>query len=96
MQALALNAIVLDNNARTPNNLSRVSLPVDLAETRPGTEDFGVADLDKVDLVLRAEGFDQLDILCFGASLNEDAKMSLTFVEGLGCLTEASRETIVD
>lgn len=37
--------------------------PVDLGETSPGTEDLGVGNLDKVDLVLGAEGLDELDVL---------------------------------
>jgi len=46
--------------------------------------------------VLRAEGLDELDVLCFSAGLNEDAEVGLALVECLGALTETARETVVD
>jgi hypothetical protein len=46
MEALRLNTIVLDDNASATNDLARVTLTVNFAETSPGTKDFGVSDLD--------------------------------------------------
>lgn len=96
MQSLALNTVVLDDDARASDDLAGVALPVDLAETSPGAEDLGVTDLDEVDLVLGAEGFDEAEVLGFGAGLDEDAEMGLAFVEGLGGFTETASESVVD
>lgn len=95
IQALALNTIVLDDNARAANNLTRVALTVDLAQTRPGTEDFRISNFDEVDLVLRTERFNELKILRFGTSFDENAKVGLTFVECFGAFTQSAGETIV-
>ena len=95
MQSLALSSVVLDNDARAANDLAGVALPVNLAETSPGTEDLGVTDLDQVDLVLRTEGFDEAEVLCLGTGLDEDAKVGLTLVQGLGALAETTGEAVM-
>ena len=84
------------NNTRTPNDLPRVALAVDLAQPGPLPEHLGVADLDEVDLVLRAEGLDELDVLGFGARLDEDAQVRLALVKRLRALAETASETVVD
>lgn len=96
MEALRLDTVVLDDDARAANDLAGVALTVDLAETSPGTEDLGVTDLDEVDLVLGAESLNELDVLGLRAGLDEDAKVGLTLVEGLGALTETTGETVVN
>ena len=96
METLRLDTVVLDDDARAADDLAGVALTVDLAETGPGTEDLGVTDLDEVDLVLGAEGFDEAEVLCFGAGLDEDAEMGLAFVEGLGGFTETAGKSVVD
>ena len=96
VETLAVNTVVLDDNARASNDLAGVTLPVDLAETSPGTEDLGVTDLDEVNLVLSTEGLDELDVLGLSAGLDEDAKVSLTLVESLGTLAETTSETVVN
>ena len=96
MKTLGLNTVVLDDNARAADDLARVALTVDLAETSPGTEDLGVTDLDEVNLVLSTEGLDELDVLGLSAGLDEDAKVSLTLVESLGTLAETTSETVVN
>ena len=96
MHALALDTVVLNDNTRAPNDLPGVTLSVDLAKTSPGTEDLGISNLDEVDLVLSAESLDELDVLGFSAGLDEDAKMGLALVEGLGGLTETTGKTVVD
>ena len=96
MQALGLNTVVLDDDARAADDLARVALTVDLAEAGPGTEDLGVTDLDEVDLVLGTESLNELDVLGLGASLDEDAQVSLALVESLGTLTETASKTVVN
>lgn len=96
METLALSAVVLDDNTRATNDLARVALAVDLAETSPGTEDLGVTNLNEVDLVLGTERLNELDILGLSASLDEDAQVGLAFVEGLGALAETASKTVVN
>ena len=46
--ALALRAVLLDDDARAADDLARVALAVDLAEAGPGAEHLGVTDLYNV------------------------------------------------
>jgi hypothetical protein len=62
VQALGFLTVVLDNDTGAANDLSGVTLSVDLGQTGPGTQDLGVGDLDEVDVVFSAQGFDQLDV----------------------------------
>ena len=96
VETLRLDAVVLDDDARAADDLAGVALTVDLAETSPGTEDLGVTDVDEVDLVLGTESLNELDVLGLRAGLDEDAKVGLTLVEGLGALTETTGETVVN
>ena len=96
MQALRLNTVVLDDDAGAADDLARVALTVDLAETSPGAEDLRVTNLDEVDLVLSAEGLDELDILGLSARLDEDAQVRLALVKGLRTLAETTSETVVN
>ena len=43
-----------------------------------------------------AESLNELDVLGFSASLDKNAEVSLTFVEGLCRLTKTASQTIVD
>jgi hypothetical protein len=95
MHPLCLDPEFLNDHARAPNNLPRISLPVDLAESRPGAEHLGVADLDEVDLVLGTEGFDEFGVLRFGARLDEDAEMRFALVEGFGTLAQPAGEPVM-
>ena len=63
VQALGLLAVVLDDDTRASDDLSGVTLSVNLGQTGPGTQDLGVGDLDEVDVVLGAKSLDQLDVL---------------------------------
>jgi len=96
VETLRLDTILLDNNAAASNDLSGVTLTIDLAETSPGTEDLGVSDLDEVDFVLSAERLDELDVFGLCAGLDEDAQMGLALVQGLGALTETASKTVMD
>ena len=96
MHALALLPKVLDDDARAADDLARVTLTVDLAQTGPGAKNLRVSDLDQVDLVLGAKSLNELDVLGLSAGLDEDAKVSLTLVESLGTLAETTSETVVN
>ena len=96
MEALGLNTVVLDDDARAADDLARVALAVDLAETNPGAEDLGVTDLNEVNLVLSAKSLDELDVLGLSASLDKHAEVSLPLIEGLGALTETASKTVMD
>lgn len=96
MQSFAFDAIILHHDARTAYNLARVPLLVDLAEPSPCAENLGIADFDEVDLVLRTQRLDELDIFGFGTGLNEHAKMRLAFIERFGSFAKAAREAIVN
>ena len=96
VETLALDTVLLDDNARASDDFAGVTLTVNLAETSPGTKDLGVTDLNEVNLVLSTEGLDELDVLGLSAGLDEDAKVSLTLVESLGTLAETTSETVVN
>jgi hypothetical protein len=87
--------VLLHHDARSANHLSRVALPVNLAQASPCAEDLGITDLDQVDVVLSAESLDELDVLCFGAGLHEDAEVGIALVQSLGALAEATSKTVV-
>ena len=96
METLRLDAVVFDDDARAADDLAGVALTVDLAETSPGSKHLRVSDLDQVDLVLRAEGLNELDVLSLRAGLDEDAQVRLALVQGLGALAEATSQTVVN
>ena len=95
METLRLDTVVLDDDARAADDLTGVTLAVDLAKASPGAEHLGVTNFDEVDLVLGAEGLDELDVLGLSAGLDKDAEMGLALVEGLGTLAETTSETIM-
>lgn len=95
MEPLALDTVVLDDDTRAPDDLAWVALFVDLAQTSPRSEYLSISNLDQVNFVLGTEGLDELDVLGFGARLDEHAKVSLALVQGLGTLAQTTRKTIV-
>jgi hypothetical protein len=46
--------------------------------------------------VLSTESLNEFDVLGFRASLNQNAKVGLAFVESLGTLTKTTSKTIVN
>jgi len=96
VETLALGTIVLDNDTRAADNLTGVTLFVDLAKTGPLTENLRVTDLDQVDFVFGTEGLNQLEVLGFATGLNEDTQVSLAFIESLGGFTETAGKTITN
>lgn len=95
MQALALNTIVLHNDARAANNLTGVSLLVDLAQAGPGAEDLGISNLDEVDLVLRTKRLNELEVFSLRHRLDEHTKMGLALVKSLGTLAKATGQRVM-
>ena len=96
MQALGLNTVVLDDDARAADDLARVTLAVDLAQASPGAENLCVTDLDQVDFVLRAQGLDELDVLGLSARLDEHTQVRLALVKRLRALAQTASKTVVD
>ncbi len=62
VQTLRLLSVILDDDTTASDDFSRVTFPVDLGETGPGTQDFGVRDFDEVDVVLGTKSFDEFDV----------------------------------
>jgi hypothetical protein len=96
MQPLTLHAILLHHNTAASYNFARVAFTINLAQSSPRPKDFGITDFDEVDLVLRAEGLDELDVFSFSACLDKDAEVGLAFVKGFGAFAETASETVVD
>jgi hypothetical protein len=46
--------------------------------------------------MLGAEGLDEFDVLSFGTSFDEDAKVGLAFVKGFRALSETTSQTVVN
>ena len=65
-------------------------------ETGPLAELLAIGNLDKGDLVLGAEGDDELLVGLLLALLVQDTHVGLATVEGLGGLTETAGKTVVD
>lgn len=64
-------------------------------ETSPLAELLAIGDLDQGDLVLRAEGDDQLLVGLLLALLVQDTHVSLSSVKSLGGFSETTSETVV-
>ena len=96
MHTLAIHAELLHNHARAADNLARVALLIDFAQTRPSAENLRVTDLDEVDLVLRAERLDELEVLGLGVGLDQDAQVGVTLVKSLGALAKTTRKTVMN
>lgn len=90
MKTFTLNTILFNDNTTASYDLPRVTLPVDLAKTSPRSQNFGVSDLDEVDLVFSTESFDELDVLCFCAGLDKNTEMCLTFIESFGTFAKTA------
>ena len=96
VKTLRLDAVVLNDDARAADDLARVTLTVDLAQTGPGAKNLRVSNLDEVNFVLDAESLNELQILRFSDSLDENAQVRLALVESLRTFTETTRETVMD
>jgi hypothetical protein len=96
MKSLALNTVLLDDNASASNDLARIPLSINLAKSCPCSEDLGVPDLDQVNFVFGTQGLDELNVLCFRAGLHEDAQMRLALVQGFGTLAKTTGKAVMN
>ena len=96
VEGLRLFAVVLHNNAGAANHLAGLGFLVELAKTGPLAELLRVGDLDELDVVLKAEGLNELDVRGLLAVLSQNAKVSLATIKGLGALVQTTSKTIVD
>jgi hypothetical protein len=69
-----------DSNARAANDLTGVTLAIDLAKTGPFTKLLGIRDLDQVDVVLGTESFNKLDVFGLSARFTENGQVSLASI----------------
>lgn len=93
---LRLLTPVADDNARAVDDLAGVALAVEHAEAGPLAEHLAVGDLDQRDLVLGAQGDDELLVRLLLARLVQHAHVRLATVEGLGGFAQAAGQAVVD
>ena len=96
VEAFTLNTILLDDNTTASYDLPGVTFTIDLAKTGPRSQNFGVSNFDEIDFMFSTESFDELDVLCFRACLNQNAQMRLTFIEGFGAFAKTACQTVVN
>lgn len=73
MKALTLDTVIFDDDAGAADNLSGITVTVNLAEPNPGAQLFCVRDFDEVDFMFGAESLNEFYVLGFGTSLHENA-----------------------
>lgn len=100
-KSLALGRVLTplgDDSDTAGNNLTGVTITVELGKTNPLTELLGVRDLDQGDLLLGllAESLNELDVRLLVNGLGENAEEGLSGGESLGSLTETTGKTVVD
>lgn len=78
VQSRSLLTERLDNDARASTDLTGLAFFVDFAQSRPFAELLAGVDADQWDLVLAAQGSDELLVLWLVARLGQDAEHSLT------------------
>ena len=96
VEAFTLNTIFLDYDTTASYDLPGVTFTIDLAKTGPRSQNLCIPDFDKINFMFSTESFDELDVLCFCTSLNKNAQMCLTFIEGFGTFTETACQTVVN
>jgi hypothetical protein len=74
----------------------RTESKIKRTETSPLAELLAIRDLDERDLVLGAQGHDELLVGLLLARLVEDAHVGLAAVEGLGGLAQTTGKAVVD
>jgi hypothetical protein len=96
MDTFTLHTVVLHDDTRASNDLARIAFLVDLAQAGPSTQDLCVTDFYQMDLVLSTQSLDKFYVFGFGTSLDENTKVSLTFVKSLGAFAETSRKSVMN
>lgn len=81
-----------DNNRRSTNDLSGVSVLVNLAETSPLTELLLVGDHDEGNSLLLGQSLDELLVCWLVAALRQEDQLGVSGLESLGDLMETSDE----
>ena len=84
----------LDDNTRTADNLYGLTFCVVSAQACPFTKDLRVLDLDHGDLVLIAQGGNQLDVHSLVARRGQHTQVSLAAIESLDALMETTSKAI--
>lgn len=94
VEGAGLFAEVADSNARALEVLLDGAGAVALDEASPLSEHVTLGDLDEVDVVLSAEGGDELLVAFLLAVFGEDAQVGGTGVEGAGNLGDTTDEAV--
>jgi hypothetical protein len=92
---IALLTPVPDHSAGALDNLAGLALLVKLGEANPLAELLALNTLDDADGVLLGKRLDKADVLSRVAVRGQDAKVSLTTVQGLDALAETAGNAIV-
>ena len=95
MASLGILAVLLDYNARTTHNLASIAITVNLTKACPFAQHLRISDLDEGNGMRSAKRFNELDILCLRAGLDEHTKMGRTPVQGLCALTQAAGKPVM-
>lgn len=98
LSSLGVLTPVGDDDTRSTDDLSGVTLSVELAETSPLTELLGIGDLDKGDLLLGlvAKSLNELEVRLVGDRVTQDTELGLSSRKGLRALSQTSDETVVN
>ena len=88
--------LTVDGVARKVFQSSALHHGIKRTETGPLAELLAIGNLDKGDLVLGAQGNDELLVCLLLAGLVENAHVRLTTVEGLGGLAQTTGKSVVD
>ena len=94
VKSAGLFAEVADSNTGALEVLLDGTGAVTLDEARPFGELFAFGDTDKIDVVLGAEGGDELLVASFFTVVSEDAEVSSAGVEGAGNLGDTTDEAV--
>lgn len=94
---LRIDTPVLDNDAGATNDLTSVTIAVNLGETSPFTKGFGIRNLDKRNGLLGgiAERLNELKISGLVDALDKNTELGLISSKSLHCLTKATCKTLV-
>lgn len=86
----------LDDDNGASANLTGLSLLVDLAQTRPLSQLLVRVDTDQGNLVLVAEGCDELLVLGLVAALGQDGENGLSLVQSFASLVDSVHKSVDD
>jgi len=96
VQSFGLFTVVGDGDARSTDDLGRVTFGVDLAQAGPLAELLGVRDMDQGDLLLGAESCDERLVHLLVARVGQKDNLGFATVDGLGDLMETLHGAIAE